>query len=261
MHCVVDNDMVTTDSDVFVQDLTTPTDTGFPDDASGTDNIDEEHPCVNGDGTLVGADNGAAHKDVFVYDRVQGTKLALPGLNDPDPTKDDVKCVMGAKGAYIGVFDNADNFKLYDRVAQTATPLPNVTTSPAWFSPPYPPPHPVDRVAPVLRKVAARPRRFRPRGAGGHGTVLRFNLSEAARVRIQLGRPKRKGRAFHAAVTYRRHELAGLSKVRISGRFRRHGRNRPLSKGAYVIRVRATDAAGNDSKTRTVKIRVLPRRR
>jgi hypothetical protein len=78
MHCVIDNDMVTSDSDVFVQDLTTKADTGFPDDASGTDDIDEEHPCVNGDGTLVGADNGAAHKDVFVYDRAHGTSSRSP---------------------------------------------------------------------------------------------------------------------------------------------------------------------------------------
>jgi hypothetical protein len=168
---------------------------------------------------------------------------------------------MGAKGQYIGAFDNADNFKLYDRFAQTATPLPNVTTSPAWFSAPYPPPEPVDRVAPILRKVSAKPRRFRPLGAGGHGTVLRFQLSETALVRVQLGRPKRRGKPFRASVTYRRHELAGLRKVRIAGRLRRHGRSRPLRTGAYVLRVRATDAAGNDSKTRTVKVRVFRRRR
>ena len=128
-----------TDADLFVQDLTTRLDTGFPDNVRGADR-DEEHPCIDGDGSLVGADVGQpVQRDVFIYDRGAGAELQLPGLNEPAAA--DVNCVLDAAGDYIGLDDNAGNFRLYERATSSRVALPPGRISPpAWFSSPFAPP-------------------------------------------------------------------------------------------------------------------------
>jgi hypothetical protein len=119
-NCVVD---FGGDSNPYVQNLVTQTDTGVPDDP----NTGEEDPCINGDGNLVGwhagNPNAASQQDIFVYDRSSATFLSLPGLNDP--VEDDTFCVLDAAGDYIGFQRQNAGFKLYERASATILPLPN----------------------------------------------------------------------------------------------------------------------------------------
>jgi hypothetical protein len=57
--------------------------------------------------------------------------------------------------------------------------------------------------------------------------------------------------------TRRRNAHAGANKVRLSGRVRRHRRSRPLHPGRYVIRIVATDAAGNEASPVRLRVKVL----
>ena len=89
------------DSDLFVEDLRALADTAFPDDISGQAARDEEHPCISGDGRLVGADTAVGNQhDVFVYDRTAKRTLNLPQINRPNA--DDIvlrpRCPGGVRG-------------------------------------------------------------------------------------------------------------------------------------------------------------------
>lgn len=118
--CVVD---LGSDSNPYVQNLGNQTDTGVPDVAMR----DEEDPCINGDGNLVGWHGGVLNagdqKNVFIYNRASASFLSLPGLNDP--VEDDTFCVLDAAGDYIGFQRENAGFKLYERASGTLLPLPN----------------------------------------------------------------------------------------------------------------------------------------
>jgi len=111
------------DSNPYVQNLANQTDTGVPDDS----NTDEEDPCINGDGNLVGwhagVPNAGGQKNVFIYNRSSASFLMLPGLNDL--VEDDTFCVLDAAGDYIGFQRENAGFKLYERASGTILPLPN----------------------------------------------------------------------------------------------------------------------------------------
>lgn len=72
--------------DPYVQNLATKSDTGLPNDAL----VDEEHPCIDADGSLVGLDKIAPvlQRDVFIFDRSGPTpqQLSMPGMNDSAKT-------------------------------------------------------------------------------------------------------------------------------------------------------------------------------
>ncbi len=118
--CVVN---LGTDSNPYVQNLANQTDTGVPDNP----NRDEEDPCINGDGNLVGWHGGLANagdqKNVFIYNRASASFLNLPGLNDA--VDDDTFCVLDAAGDYIGFQRENAGFKLYERATGTIVPLPS----------------------------------------------------------------------------------------------------------------------------------------
>ena len=118
--CVVD---LGSDSNPYVQNLGNGTDTGVPDVA----NRDEEDPCINGDGSLVGWHGGVLNagdqKNVFIYNRASASFLNLPGLNDV--VEDDTFCVLDAAGDYVGFQRENAGFKLYERASGTILPLPN----------------------------------------------------------------------------------------------------------------------------------------
>ena len=98
-------------SDAFVQDLTSRTNVPFPDDLSGSDQRDEEHPCVNADGSLVGLNiTNPTQADVFLYDRGAAQLVPLPGINDP--ASNDFDCTLNAAGDYLG-FTSGTGFRLY----------------------------------------------------------------------------------------------------------------------------------------------------
>ncbi|MGZ6645517.1 MAG: CHRD domain-containing protein [Solirubrobacteraceae bacterium] len=83
------------------------------------------------------------------------------------------------------------------------------------------------------------------------GTVLRYRLSEAATVTVDV--LPAKGTKFLTRLT--RRAKAGARSLAFSGRFK----GRTLKPGSYRLLVRATDAAGNRSAARTVRFKVVSR--
>ncbi len=83
------------------------------------------------------------------------------------------------------------------------------------------------------------------------GTVLRYRLSEAATVTVDV--LPSKGTRFLTRLT--RRAKAGARSLAFSGRVK----GRTLKPGSYRLLVRATDAAGNRSAARTVRFRVVRR--
>jgi hypothetical protein len=132
-----------------------------------------------------------------------------------------------------------------------------------------------DVVAPVVSAVRVDPDAVLPAAAEvaqRRGTTFRYRLSEAASVRFsvqRLVRGRRKGRHCvkpRRSLRRRRHCLRAVTKARLrqagvtgpnakpfSGRVRR----RALRAGRYRVVVVAIDAAGNRSKPRTARFRVL----
>ena len=141
----------------------------------------------------------------------------------------------------------------------------------------------VDTAAPSFASASLKPKRFRvdrqgaaetPVAAARKGTRIRYSLSEAARVvfTVQRARPGRRvgkkcrkpsgaNRARKRCTRYTRAgrfahaSTAGANEKRFSGRIGK----RALKRGRYRMRLVATDAAGNRSKPRTLKFRVVRR--
>jgi hypothetical protein len=142
MTCPADNGG---HSQPFVQDIPGATDTGNPPFGlgGGFDANDKEHPCINGDGSLVGFDvneGGVVGKQIELYDRTGGALLSITGLNSPD---DDTHCVLDASGSYIGLINNNNEFKIFDRAAGAFLTLPDdvkAIFNPVSFVAPFPPP-------------------------------------------------------------------------------------------------------------------------
>jgi hypothetical protein len=251
-------------ADPYVQDLAAKADTAFPNDAV----LDEEHPCIDGDGSLFGFDKAAGLLqpfDVYLFDRSVSPPqaVALPGMNDP--AKDETNCVLDAGGDYVGlIYDQsgAATFRVYDRAAAGFLSLPpdKEFDGRSLFSAPYAPPQPSgggtaapppsgDRAKPVLSRVRMTRRRFRVRP---RATAFRFSLSEPAGLRIVL---RRFGR--YVGQLRRRGLAAGSNSIAWGGRLR----GRRVRPGAYAAVLIATDAAGNRSLPRLIEFRVLRPRR
>jgi Ca2+-binding RTX toxin-like protein len=129
MNCVVD---LGTDSNPYVQNLQTMTDTGVPDNP----NQDEEDPCINWRGTLVGWDGGVPtandQKDITLYNATKRAYVQVPGLNNG--MLDDTHCVLDGPGDYIAFARQNDNtLKLYSRATAQLVPIPNQIKPPANF--------------------------------------------------------------------------------------------------------------------------------
>jgi PKD domain len=96
--------------------------------------------------------------------------------------------------------------------------------------------------------------RGRTRISARRGSAFRFRLSESARVRIAIQR--RKGRRFRrVGRTLARRAKQGANRVKFTGRIGR----KALKPGRYRARLTATDPAGNRSKTRTLRFRIVRR--
>jgi Ca2+-binding RTX toxin-like protein len=100
---------------------------------------------------------------------------------------------------------------------------------------------------PAAGSTAAKPKAK----ATSVGTVLRYRLSEAATVTVDV--LPSKGTTFLTRLT--RRAKAGARSLAFSGRVK----GRTLKPGSYRLRVRATDAAGNRSAVRTVRFKVVRR--
>jgi Kelch motif/Galactose oxidase, central domain len=132
-HCVSDSGG---EPDLYLQDLTTMQKFDMPNDQPVAQ--DAEHPCINGNGTLVGTEltnfnpTSSAQRDVVLYDRASGGLLPAPNV----PAVDDIKCVLDSGGQHIGIADQQDHLRLYDRLTGAFVALPSKVGSPAWFSDP-----------------------------------------------------------------------------------------------------------------------------
>jgi hypothetical protein len=253
--CVDDLDM---GADPYIQDLGTKLDTGFPNDA----NRDEEHPCLNGDGSVFGIDKNraamATQNDVFLFDRSVSPPQVIPGAAGANTELgDEVNCVLDSAGEYLGLFNNTTAvFRAFNIETGTFLALPagKEFNERSVFSAPYTPPRPpgggpngpgADTRKPVVRKLGMTHRRFRVRRGA---TAFRFRLSEKANVKIVI---KRRGKRVG---TIRRRGLSkGAHRVRFNGRLK----GRKLRPGRYLAVLTATDAAGNVSRPRRIRFRVL----
>ena len=139
------------DSDAYLQDLQARAPIAVPDNISGASGRDENRPCLNGDGSLLGAEIllPSAQRDIFIRNRTSGQNLDLLGLNDP--ARSDVACKLDAAGDYVGVEDQMTGaFRLYERSTGLTLSLPAGITEPVALSalfppevaPPPPPPPP-----------------------------------------------------------------------------------------------------------------------
>jgi hypothetical protein len=114
-----------------------------------------------------------------------------------------------------------------------------------------PPPPPVarDATAPVLSRVRLRPRPIR------RTSSFSYVLSEAATVKFTI---RRKGKQRYRSVgAFVESAAAGANQRR----FRARIRNRRLRPGTFKAVLRATDAAGNRSRSRSIDFRVVQRTR
>jgi plasmid stabilization system protein ParE len=122
-----------------------------------------------------------------------------------------------------------------------------------------------DRTRPVVSGLAATPRRVRA-GRGltrlapvrsrrvRTGTILRVRLSEKAFVQVDVTRRRHGRRQIVATLT--RVLGKGTHRLGFTGRLS-PAQGGTLPRGAYVLAVRATDAAGNVSRERGVGISVV----
>lgn len=118
------------DSDVFMQDLATRKQVPeFPDEPKG-ESVDEEHPCISGDGTLIGVERKpeklSKNKDIFLFQRTGNkfSKLETPKLNDPE--NEDRFCETSPDGAYVSLIREEEEFKLYERFSESFVKLPEL---------------------------------------------------------------------------------------------------------------------------------------
>lgn len=254
------------DANAYVQNLSTGTDTGFPDNLTGATDEDEEHPCINGDGSLVGVDiTNPMKRDIFLFDRSSGTVVPLPGLNDVG--KDDTNCVIDSSGGYIGfIFDNT-TFRVFERASGNYLILPaNKFIGTMTFSDPFPPP-----AAPDVTDFRVTENRFRVRAGGGKGrkaagggaalgTRFRYALSEEATVKIAIRQRRVKKNCRRKCVRYRgvgslgAPGAAGGNSRRFSGRLR----GKALKPNRYLAELVATDAEGNASAANKARFRIIP---
>jgi PKD domain len=146
-------------------------------------------------------------------------------------------------------------------------------------SQPPPPPPPADLTSPTVTGLRVTPARFRVGKNATKvvvlsvpGTTIRFNISEAARVRLAFQRvlpgrlshgvcrrPTKRLRRARRCTRYLgegaliRQALAGANRVRFSGRIGR----RAIKVGRHRLGLTARDTAGNASKTYRAPFRIL----
>ena len=107
-----------------------------------------------------------------------------------------------------------------------------------------------DTTRPKLTNLSLSRGRF----ARGRATRLRFKLSEAADVRIEVRRRKG-GRYRKIGALKKKNRDAGRNSIRVAGRLR----GKALKPGPFRFVLTATDDAGNRSLPKKVRFRILSR--
>ena len=112
----------------------------------------------------------------------------------------------------------------------------------------------LDTTKPSVTRFGVTKKVFR---LGGRGTVIKFTLSESARVTIRFDRRARgRWRKVRRKMTFQ--STAGAHRLRFRGRF---DLKHPLKPGRYRMTLTAKDAAGNVSSPDRARFRLLPRKR
>jgi hypothetical protein len=113
------------------------------------------------------------------------------------------------------------------------------------------------RFTPPTFRVSARATAITAARRAHAGSVLRFSLSQAAKVKIVIQRRKKVGRSFRwvkAGTITRRGGRAGANKIAFSGRIGR----RALASGRYRATLTATGANRRVSKAKRRSFLVVP---
>jgi hypothetical protein len=212
MDCVSD---LGGDSSVYIQNLVARRDTLFPDNLSGSEAQDEEHPCVDGDGSVAGADvdlPGTTDKDVRLFDRVAAGLVNPPANpNSAGNDNDDVYCVLDGDARYLGFWlqtATTNTFRLFDLQTGRFETLPanKIAIRQVSLTQPFPPPQPPppdadgappgDTAAPLFdgpvtvtnRVFRVGPASVARRRARPRGTAFRYTLSEPAQLGVAIER-------------------------------------------------------------------------
>jgi plastocyanin len=107
---------------------------------------------------------------------------------------------------------------------------------------------PGDTTPPAISSLRAKPAKFctnKSETCDKRGTRIKFSLSEDATVTADV---RRKGSGSFLEF-FAKHRQAGGRTIKFSGK--------GLKPGKYVLRLRATDAAGNASKAAKINVRVV----
>jgi hypothetical protein len=126
------------DSDVFLQNLAAKQQVpNFPDEPAAGGK-DEEHPCINNDGTVIAVEKpNPIQKDILLFQRSGNAFAALPTPNLNDAANDDRFCELSPGGAYISDIQN-NVYKLYERSSSSFVTMPNLPfDSRSTLSSPY----------------------------------------------------------------------------------------------------------------------------
>ena len=193
-------------------------------------------------------DNGNA-RDVFVRDLQTGA-IALAsrdGAAGAGGDDDSGGPAFSGDGRYLGFHSGANNLSALD-----SEDLFDVFRR-DLFGPGGLPGDPggapgADTTRPKLSKLSLS----RTRIARGHATRLRFKLSEAADVRIEIRRRKA-GRYRKIGVLKKKNRDAGSNSIRIAARLR----GKALKSGHFQFVVTATDDAGNRSLPKKPRFRIV----
>jgi Tol biopolymer transport system component len=196
------------------------------------------------------ADNGNA-RDVFVRDLQTGA-VALASrrsASDGGTGGDDDSggAAFSGDGRYLGFHSGANNLSaldsdgVFDVFRRDLFGPGGVTGDPGG-------PPGADTTRPKLSKLSLSRRQV----ARGHATRLRFELSEAADVRIEVRRRKA-GHYRKIGVVRKRNRDAGRNSIRIAGRLR----GKALKQGRFQFVLTAADDAGNRSVPKKLRFRIV----
>jgi Kelch motif/Galactose oxidase, central domain len=223
-HCVaptVDGD------DAYVQDLRTKQNVPFPDDLAGP-NGGEEHPCINGDGSLVGIDiTKGMVTNIYLYSLFGGDLLPVPN----DPAAANAHCALDQSGQHV-VLENFGTGvdRLYDRLTGALVPLPSKIQNVVYLS------------SPVLQPPDTRITRLHIKSKKRTASFSFAGVGPTKGFQCELIRPKRK---------HHPRPKASFTSCRSPQTYTH------LGLGKYTFKVRAFNAAGIDATpaTRTFKIK------
>jgi hypothetical protein len=217
---------------------------------------DSDGPLANGGANIAG-DVGFVNSAALDFRLAPGSPAIDAGLPDALTQGTDRDLNLRFQGAAL------------DLGAYEATPVPQAPSSPGAGGAPAvdgtaPQATAADLTAPTLSAVRVTTRVFAVgRGATAvsagkavkRGTTLRFKLSEAAAVKIELAR-RSSGKRYRHVVTLTRKGRAGANSAKLTGRIGR----RAMKPGAYRATLTARDSAGNVSRKVAVNFTIVSKR-